>query len=69
MSERRRITRDDLERQIRSLEGDVVDRVESQKMKIIAVAGGTLVVLLVLAYVLGRRKGKQKTTLVEIRRV
>jgi hypothetical protein len=65
----RRITRDDLEHQIRSLEGDVVDRVESQKTKIITVAAGTLVVLLVLAYILGRRKGKQKTTLVEIRRV
>ncbi|QGG95307.1 hypothetical protein [Actinomarinicola tropica] len=68
-TDRGRITRDDLEAGFRSLEGEVDDRKE-QAMGIAAVVGVAVVVGVVLvAYSLGRRRGRKKTTVVEIRRV
>lgn len=63
------ITRDDLEAKFRELEGGARDQAESAKTTLIT-AGviGALVVLL-LAFLLGRRAGKQRSTIVEIRRV
>ena len=65
----RQITRDDLESKFRQIQGDVQGKVVDKKAAIrgAAIAGGVLVVLLM--YVLGRRSGRKKTTLVEIRRV
>ncbi len=64
-----KVTRDDLERGFRSLQGDVKDKVDEQRSKLViaAVAAGAVVVLVV--FVLGRRSGRKKNTLVEIRRV
>ena len=64
-----RITRSDLEGKFREIQDDVQGKVVSKKdtMKAVAIGAGVVVVLLV--YVLGRRSGKKKTTLVEIRRV
>jgi hypothetical protein len=63
------ITRVDLEGKFREIQDDVQGKVVSKKdtMKAIAIGGG--VVLLLIVYVLGRRSGKKKTTIVEIRRV
>jgi hypothetical protein len=69
MSDQRRITRGDIEAQLRTLQGDVNERVVSEKQKIITGALVTLALLLAVSYVLGRRKGRRKTTIVEIRRV
>ena len=65
----RHITRGDLEAKFREIQDDVQGKVTDKKdtVKMAAIAGG--VVLLLLFYVLGRRSGKKKTTLVEIRRV
>lgn len=65
----KKITRADLEGKFREIQDDVQGKVDSQRdtVKVVAIAGG--VVLLLLFYVLGRRSGKKKTTLVEIRRV
>jgi hypothetical protein len=64
-----KITRDDIERQLRALQGDVNDEVESKKQTVLmgVAAGGLL--LLVIFFLLGKRSGKKKTTIVEIRRV
>jgi hypothetical protein len=64
-----RITRDDLERSFRSLQDGAKARVDEKKSTIATAAsiGGLLIVLLV--FLLGRRSGRRKTTLVEIRRV
>jgi hypothetical protein len=64
-----RITRDDLERSFRSLQDGARARVDEKKSTIATAAsiGGILIVLLV--FLLGRRSGRRKTTLVEIRRV
>ena len=64
-----RITRDDLESKFRELEGGAREQVASARST--AIAGGVigLVLLLLLAFLLGRRRGKLRSTVVEIRRV
>ncbi|HUR77732.1 MAG TPA: hypothetical protein VMZ22_07280 [Acidimicrobiales bacterium] len=64
-----RITREDIETKLRQLKGDTDEVVERNKTNglIIAAIGG--VVVLALAYFLGRRGGKKKSAFVEIRRL
>jgi hypothetical protein len=64
-----KITRDDLEAGIRRLQGDAKDRVDDKKRTMVTVAGVAAVAVLLLVFVLGKRSGKKRTTLVEIRRV
>jgi hypothetical protein len=47
----------------------VVDRVESKRSTVLAGVSVAAVLLLIIVYLLGRRTGKRKTTIVEIRRV
>jgi hypothetical protein len=64
-----RITRDDIESKLRELRGQAEDVGNASKGY--AVAAGVAVLTLVVggAYLLGRRKGKKRATIVEIRRV
>jgi hypothetical protein len=64
-----KVTRDDIENRLRALQTGVTERVEATKGKIIAGAAAAGVVMLVIAFLLGKRKGKKKTTVVEIRRL
>jgi hypothetical protein len=64
-----KITRDDLEAGIRKLQGDAKDRVDDKKKTLVTIGGIAAVVLVLLVFMLGKRSGKKKTTLVEIRRV
>lgn len=68
-SDRTVITRDDLESKFRALQGDIQGRVDERKQSVLATGAGIGAVLLVIFFLLGRRSGKKKTTLVEIRRV
>ena len=65
----RHITRGDLERKFQEIQDDVQGKVDDKKstLRTAAIAGGFVVLFLI--YVLGRRSGRKKTTLVEIRRV
>lgn len=65
----RKITRDDLEAKFREVKGGVDERTKAAKdtMMPFAIAGGVL--LLFLVYILGKRVGKKKSTVVEIRRI
>lgn len=65
----KKVTREDLERGFRGLQGEVKEKVDEQRSKvlIVAAAGGVLVLLLVFLF--GRRSGRKKNTYVEIRRV
>lgn len=63
-----KITRDDLESNFRSLQQGVQGRVDEKKPSILAIAGGVGLILALLIFLLGKRSGKKKTTLVEIRR-
>jgi flagellar biosynthesis/type III secretory pathway M-ring protein FliF/YscJ len=64
-----RITRDDIERQLRSLTTDVKSDVMSEQQKIVVGGVVAVVVILLVVFLLGRRAGRKRTTLVEIRRV
>ena len=63
------ISRDDLERKLRALQGDIKGAVDNQKTNLLAAAGVVGVVLVLVFFLLGRRSGKKKSTIVEIRRV
>ena len=64
-----RITREDIETKLRQLKGDADEVAQANKTNglMIAALGGIVVIL--LAYFLGRRKGKKRSAFVEIRRL
>lgn len=64
-----RITRDDIEAGFRDLSNEVQGQVDDAKPKIIPAAIGGGLLLLFLAYVIGKRVGTTKSTVVEIRRI
>jgi hypothetical protein len=64
-----RVTKADVEAKLRKLQGDVEGKVMSQRQKIIGAGIAAAVMALFIAYLLGKRRGKRKTTVVEIRRI
>lgn len=64
-----KITREDLEDKFRELQGEATSTVEQAKSYAIAAAAVIVVGLAAVAFVMGRRKGRRKTTVVEIRRI
>jgi hypothetical protein len=69
MMTQQRISRDDLESRFRQIQDNIQGRVEDKKRSLIAIGTAGGVVLLLIVFLLGSRRGKKKTTLVEIRRV
>ena len=63
-----RISRADLEAKFREVQDDLQGRLDDRRQGIIAVASAVGIVVLVVAYLFGRRAGRRKTTFVEIRR-
>ena len=66
---RERITRGDLEDKFRELEGGAHEQAESARSTLVTAGVVALLVLLLLAFLLGTRKGRTRSTVVEIRRV
>jgi hypothetical protein len=64
-----RISRDDLEDKFRQLEGGAREQAESARSTVITAGVIAALLLLLLAYLLGTRKGRKRSTVVEIRRV
>jgi hypothetical protein len=65
----RPITRDDIEAKLREIQGTTEAGADAARgAGVAAVVGGLLLAILV-AYLLGRRKGRKRRTVVEIRRV
>ena len=64
-----RITRDDLEDKFRELEGDAREQVVSARSTLVTAGVVAALLLLLLAFLLGTRKGRKRSTVVEIRRV
>jgi hypothetical protein len=65
----RRITRADLESKLREVRGEVEEKGEAAKSTGLTVALVGVVALVGMAFLLGRRRGRRKSTVVEIRRV
>ena len=63
------ITRDDIEAKLREIRGEVDETAGAAKPYALAAGIVVAVAVVGLAYVLGRRKGKKRTTVVEVRRV
>ncbi len=63
------ITRADIEAKFRELQGGATKRAEAAGATAVKVAVGVLAVIVVGAFIMGRRKGRRQTTIVEIRRV
>ena len=64
-----KVTRSDIEAKLRQLQGDVETGVETGRDigKIAMIAGAVLAVGVI--YILGRRHGRKKRTIVEIKRI
>lgn len=62
-----KISREDLEAKFRALQEDLQGRVESRKDSIVAVAATVGTVVVIGAYLLGRRRGRRRGRRVEFR--
>jgi hypothetical protein len=63
------ISRQDLERRFQALQDGLQGKVHDRKQSLVATGTAIGVVLVIIVYLLGRRSGRKKTTLVEIRRL
>lgn len=63
------VTRDAIEAKLRQIKGEVDTSATAAKPAALMVGMAVAVAVVGLAYVLGRRKGKKKMTLVEVRRI
>lgn len=65
----RPISRDDIEAKLREIRGGTEAGADAARGAGLAALVGGLVLAVVVAYLLGRRKGRKRRTVVEIRRV
>lgn len=64
-----KVTPADLQAKLTEIDAELSDTTEAVKPKAMAVGIGSLVLVLIVAFLLGRRKGEAKTTIVEVRRL
>lgn len=64
-----KVTRSDIEEKFRELQTEMTVAADSAKGKVTAAAVAGAVLLLVLVYLFGRKAGKRRSTVVEIRRL
>lgn len=62
------ITRDDIEAKFRELTGDVDERAEAAKGTAVVVGAIVAAAVVVGVFLLGRSRGRKKTTVIEVRR-
>jgi hypothetical protein len=63
------VSRDDIEAKLRELRGEVDAVGESSRSVVGVVVVGVIVAVIAATYLLGKRKGRRKTTVVEVRRI
>ena len=64
-----RITRDDIEARFRELNGEVATEVVSVRSQALTIAAGVAVAVIAVAFLIGRRGGRKRSTVVEVRRI
>ena len=64
-----KITPQDLENKLKAFQGDVQSKVEDKKSTIATTAAAGGMVLLLIFFLLGKRSGKKRSAVVEIRRI
>lgn len=68
MSDTPRVTREDLETKFRALQADIQGRATDKKQSIIAIGSAAASIIVLLAYLFGRRSGRKRGSRVEFRR-
>jgi hypothetical protein len=63
------ISRQDIEDLVRSMIGDVEQTVEEARPALVSVGIAAAIAVVLLSYVLGRRSGRRRSAMVEIRRL
>lgn len=69
MTEATGITPADIEAKFRDVQGQIDVVAEDGKKKVVVAGAFAAVLLMLIVYVLGRRTGKKKSTVLEIRRL
>jgi len=69
LTSHRPIRRSDLEAKIRELHGGVEETAHSATSTLLTVGAVVAVGVIAVAFMLGRRKGRRRTTVVEVRRI
>lgn len=64
-----RVSRGDIEDKLRQIRTEVDSLGDSSRSYLLMAGAAAAVAVVALAFVLGRRRGKKKTTVVEVRRV
>ena len=64
-----RITRDQIEAKFRELTGEVTDEAESARSQVVTVGLAVGVVLVAVIFLIGRRSGRRRSAVVEVRRI
>ena len=63
------VSRADIEAKLREIRGEVDSTATTAKPYLLAAGVAVTVAVVAFAYVMGRRKGRKRTTVVEVRRV
>ena len=63
-----KITKEDLENKLRALQTGLTAKVEESKPSLLKVGGGIALLILIVVFLLGKRSGKHRSAIVEIRR-
>jgi hypothetical protein len=64
-----RITRDQIEAKFRELTGDVADEAESTRSQLVTVGLAVGVAVVAVVFLIGRRSGRRRSAVVEVRRI
>ena len=64
-----KISPEDLQNKLQAFQNGVQGKVDDKKSTLAAAGGVALVILVLVFFMLGKRSGKKKTTLVEIKRL
>jgi hypothetical protein len=64
-----KITRDQIEGKFREMTGGVTDEVEGAKSQALAIGLAVVVASVAVIYLIGRRRGRRRGTVIEVRRI
>jgi hypothetical protein len=68
-TDRAPITRDDIEARFRELNGEVGHEVEAARPQVLTVGAALAVAVIAIAFLAGRRRGRRRSAVVEVRRI